>query len=418
MEKAHESASAGNYPAAIGEMNKLIGVKKPDQLPDEFDSDETLGVLERATLKQANDEFDSSTRDFEAADKELEVLDLTGDAVGTLGKYMYSDSSGKYHSSPVEKLALNSFNMMNYLALGDLRGARVEARRFTVMRNFLRDQDPEKAHGAAGSYLAGFTMEKLGEATPAMRYYDEALQERPLSSLAAPAHRLARRSNYRGKKLSAFLAETGEPEQPDDDEGEVLVVVNIGRVPYKVPERMPVGAAVGVAGALISGNPDVLGYSVFKVVVYPELQDVPSITQMPELAIDGESAPLELVSDFGSEIRAEYEALKPQIIAAALSRMIVRAAAAEAARAGGNSQSSGLGWLLALLVEGTMVAMDKPDTRSWNFLPARVLVHRGIVDAGKHEIMVRVAPGPGGATTHEIEVAPGGYATVVVTSPR
>jgi hypothetical protein len=96
----------------------------------------------------------------------------------------------------------------------------------------------------------------------------------------------------------------------------------------------------------------------------------------------------------------------------------VRAAAAEAARAGGNSQSSGLGWLLALLVEGTMVAMDKPDTRSWNFLPARVLVHRGIVDAGKHEIMVRVAPGPGGATTHEIEVAPGGYATVVVTSPR
>jgi hypothetical protein len=418
MEKAHESASAGNYPAAIGEMNKLIGVKKPDQLPDEFDSDETLGVLERATLKQANDEFDSSTRDFEAADKELEVLDLTGDAVGTLGKYMYSDSSGKYHSSPVEKLALNSFNMMNYLALGDLRGARVEARRFTVMRNFLRDQDPEKAHGAAGSYLAGFTMEKLGEATPAMRYYDEALQERPLSSLAAPAHRLARRSNYRGKKLSAFLAETGEPEQPDDDEGEVLVIVNVGRVPYKVPERMPVGAAVGVAGALISGNPDVLGYSVFKVVVYPELQDVPSITQMPELAIDGESAPLELVSDFGSEIRAEYEALKPQIIAAALSRMIVRAAAAEAARAGGNSQSSGLGWLLALLVEGTMVAMDKPDTRSWNFLPARVLVHRGIVDAGKHEIMVRVAPGPGGATTHEIEVAPGGYATVVVTSPR
>jgi hypothetical protein len=162
----------------------------------------------------------------------------------------------------------------------------------------------------------------------------------------------------------------------------------------------------------------VLGYSVFKVVVYPELQDVPSITQMPELAIDGESAPLELVSDFGSEIRAEYEALKPQIIAAALSRMIVRAAAAEAARAGGNAQSSGLGWFLALLVEGTMVAMDKPDTRSWNFLPARVLVYRGIVDAGKHEILVRVAPGSGGATSHEIEVAPGGYAMVVVTSPR
>ena len=75
----------------------------------------------------------------------------------------------KYSASPTEKLSLNSYNMLNYLADGDLAGARVEARRFTVMRTYLEDYDDKHVYGTLGSYLAGFTMEKLGEASSAMR---------------------------------------------------------------------------------------------------------------------------------------------------------------------------------------------------------------------------------------------------------
>jgi hypothetical protein len=418
MSEAHRRVATADYAGAIEAVNELMDVGDAQTLPDKFDSDEALGALERATLKQALGEYDSSARDFQAADKELEVLDLSADAVGTLGKYIYSDSSTKYHASPTEKLAVNSFNMMNYLAQGDLRGARVEARRFTVMRKFLEDLDPGLASGAAGAYLAGFTMEKLGEITPAMRYYDEALQLGTLDSLAAPVHRLAGRSPYRGERLEPFLAATSPGPQPRDDQGEVLILVNVGRVPFKIPKRMPVGAAVGVAGSWISGNPDVLGYSVFKVVVYPDLMNVESTLGTPQVNIDGKPVALEEVSDLAAEIRSEYEAIKPQIIGAALSRMIVRAAAAEAARAGGNQQSAGLGWAVALLVEGAMVAMDEPDTRSWNFLPARVLAYRGILEAGTHEIGVSLTAGPEPVSTHEVTVEPGGFGVVVVTAPR
>jgi tetratricopeptide (TPR) repeat protein len=418
MGEAHRRVAAGDYAGGIDTVNELMGVEDARTLPEKFDSDEALGALERATLKQALGEYESSARDFQAADKELEILDLSTDAVGTLGRYIYSDSSEKYHASPTEMLAVNSFNMMNYLARGDLRGARVEARRFTVIRAFLEEQDPGLAIGAAGAFLAGFTMEQLGEITPAMRYYDEALQLGDLDSLAAPVHRLAERSPYRGERLEPFLAATAPGARPREDQGELLILVNVGRVPFKIPKRMPVGAAVGLAGSWISGNPEILGYSVFKVVVYPELTNVPSIVGTPQVSIGDEPVALEEVSDLAAEIRDEYEALKPKILGAALSRLIVRAAAAEAARAGGNRQGSGLGWALALLVEGALVAMDKPDTRSWNFLPARVLAYRGILDAGSHEIEVRFTGDPSAVSTHQVSIEPGGFGVLVVTAPR
>ena len=63
-----------------------------------------------------------------------------------------------------------------------------------------------------------------------------------------------------------------------------------------------------------------------------------------------------------------------------IGRAIAIAAAAEGARAAATaaSDSSAAGWVAALLVEGALVAADKPDTRSWIFLPEQVLVHRGI----------------------------------------
>ncbi len=181
---------------------------------------------------------------------------------------------------------------------------------------------------------------------------------------------------------------------------------------------MPIGAAVGAYGAFISGNPDVLGYSVFKVVVYPELVDSQNQVREASLTVDGQAAPLELISDFGQEIKAEYEQLKPRIIGAAISRMIVRAAAAEAARAAGNQESAGLGWALALATEGLMVAMDKPDTRSWQFLPEKIHIHRQRLPAGKHEVVVSLGPGAQGEFRQQVEIPEGGYGMVVVTAPR
>jgi hypothetical protein len=505
-EAARAALERGDYPGSIKQFNKILDVRDADALPAEWKKNFALVVLERAMVLQAMREYGSSAKSFGAAEKELELLDIARDGAGKLGKYIYSDSATKYKTSPTEKLALNAMNLVNYLVRGDLDGAKVEAKRFTVMRTYLRDYDPEHEHGAFGSYLAGFVYERLGNADEALRYYDEALQERDFGSLTEPIERLAQRGSYRGERILDYLpsdaprvptpatadptgvdpgaAPSAEPgtdpaapteAAPPTSEGappvqrpqaprggelavvptnpaaavlgshsssspaapkalvapgrgalpEILVIAKTGRVPFKVPERIPIGAAIGLAGAYVTGDTTLLEYGMFKVVVYPELVRPRNLFADAELRIDGKLVPMDEATDLGGEIVAEYEEIKPKIIGAALTRMIVRAAAAEGARAGGNaaakdSGAAGLvGFLAAAAIEGTMVALDKPDTRSWSTLPDKVHIGRAVVPAGAHTVEVTVR-GSGGQERHtaEVEVREGGFAVVDVTTLR
>jgi hypothetical protein len=422
MTSALDDATAGRYEEAIGQVQKASGLTASG-IPEKLDSDSALGLLNRATLEQALQRFDPSSRDFQEADSELEFLDIANNTAGELGRYFFSDSATRYRSSPTEKLALNGFNMMNYLALNDLQGARVESRRFSVMQRYLDEYAKDQPHAAFGSYLAGFTLEQMGEYTGAMRYYDEALAVQDFESLRGPVRRLSTLTPYRGRAIAKFLSDS-KPLTPGDSMADskatakILVVISVGRVPHKVPERIPVGAAIGLAGTAISGDPAVLGYSAFKFVVYPGLVQSASRYSRVGLLLDGQSVQPDLASRLGSEITREYESIKPSIIAAALSRMIVRAAAAEGMRAAGNSAGNGLGWFLALATEASLVGLDKPDTRSWIFLPDRVYVYQQRVTPGRHRLEVRLGTGPAESHVEEIEVAAGEFAAVVITAPR
>jgi len=495
-EAARSALVRGDYPGSVKQWNKILDVKDAEELPAEWKKEHALVVLERGMVLQAMQDYESSAKSLSAAEKQLEFLDIARDGAGKLGKYVYSDSATKYKTSPTEKLSLNAVNMVNYMVQGDLDGAKVEAKRFTVMRTYLRDYDPEHEHGAFGSYLAGFVYERLGNADEALRYYDEALQERDFGSLTDPIGRLAVRGSYRGERIRDYLP-TDAPAMPTpategegEDEGsgepsaapttapgeapapapapaeappvqrpgevlaaaaaptevlaglpprvhvwaapsgkgsptEILVIAKTGRVPFKVPQRIPIGAAIGLAGAYVTGDTTLLEYGMFKVVVYPELVRARNLFVDAELRIDGKVVPMDEASDLGAEIVAEYEEIKPKIIGAALSRMIVRAAAAEGARAGGNaaakdSGAAGLvGFLAAAAIEGTMVALDKPDTRSWSTLPEKIHIGRAVVPAGAHTVEVTVF-GPGGKERHtaELEVREGGFAVVDVTTLR
>ena len=67
--------------------------------------------------------------------------------------------------------------------------------------------------------------------------------------------------------------------------------------------------------------------------------------------------------------------------------------------------------------EGSLVALDKPDTRSWTFLPDQVAISRRTVRPGDHEVEVRV-DGVGVVRTVPVHVPEGGFGVVVVTVPR
>jgi tetratricopeptide (TPR) repeat protein len=421
LDLARQATMLGDYPVAIGELNRSMDVGSGGELPDKWKGDRALAALERASLLQATEAFEESAENLNAAGQELELLEIAGDPVGELGRYVYSDSAADYRLPASERLAINSVNMLNYLARDDLASAAVEARRFTVEREYLEGLDLPATGSVFGSYLAGLVFEKIGEGDRALRYYDEALADGPLRTLAAPVSRLAARYSYRGPGIKALL-ESGPARSAAQDQSEIVVVMSLGRVPFKIPERIPIGAAVGLAGAFISGNPAVLEHSLFKVVVYPEL--TPSLSAMTSgrVSIDEKPSQVELLVDLGAKIRHEYQALKPRIIGAALSRMIVRAAAAEGMRAAGRQTGGSgdlVGFLLAAITEGTLVALDKPDTRSWSFLADRIFVSRRAVSPGPHQVVVELqGEGVVVKRSFDVTVPKGKIAVLVVTEPR
>jgi tetratricopeptide (TPR) repeat protein len=421
----YQAADAGDYNAGIDRLNKMLGVENADQLPDRWTGGRSLTVLERAILLQAMGQYQASARDLSAAEAQLEVLDLTSDPAGTLGEYVYSDSAQTYRTPPAERLALSGLNMLNFLALNDLDGAAVEARRFTVSRNYLESLD-KAAHGAFGSYLAGFVFERLGEPDRALRYYEEALDAGDLASLREPILRLAQRADYRGSRLSAYLdkpptvpIEPSEERPPGiEPDGEILLVLGVGRVPCKVPQRIPVGAALGIAGANVTGDPAVLTRLALKVLVYPDLGLRSNLTDSATVTLNGHEVPVELLTDLGAEIVREYEAAKPKIIGAALTRMIARAVAAEAARASLRKSNESTQSLAALAAEAALVALDKPDTRSWTFLPAHLYVCRVPVHPGRHELHITLRGQTQQSRVIPVDVPAGGYAIATIIEPR
>ena len=420
IESVKSLAAQGDYRGAIGDVNAALGVSSNDELPDRWGPERPLAVLERGSLLQAIEDYAGSSRDLSAGETELELLDFKHDTAGQIGKYIYSDSSQDYETPPTERLALNAVNMLNYLALDDWSGASVEARRFTIMREYLESVGLDR-HGTFGAYFAGLTFERLGQGDRALRYYEEAMENGTLASLREPVSRLAGTFPYRGPHIRKLLGD-GSGSRAGEPPSEIVVALCLGRVPHKIPERIPIGAAIGIAGTFITGNPEVLARSIFKVVVYPDLTDSGSLARDGVVEIDGRKATVERLSSLGADIREEYQRVKPRIIGAALTRMIARALAAEGARIAGR-QAGGAGQIIGLLAalgtEAALVGLDKPDTRSWTMLADHVLVSRTIVEPGDHDVKVRVR-GPGFEALREyaVSVPKGGTTVLVVTEPR
>ena len=110
----------GDYDAGIAQLNDILGVKSSEEVPAKFKDEGPLAMLERGTLLQAQGSFSSSARDLGIADQEIEYLDISSDAAGEIGKYIYSDSATLFRATPTEKLSLNGINLLNYLAQDDL----------------------------------------------------------------------------------------------------------------------------------------------------------------------------------------------------------------------------------------------------------------------------------------------------------
>jgi uncharacterized protein len=454
--EARDALDRGDPEAALRLYNEQLDVKSGKDLPATLKGNKSLFVLDRSLIQQSLGDYKNSSRDLEVADKQLEILDFSRSTIDEVGKYLFSDDNGEYRAPPFEKLLINTMNMVNYLSRHDLSGAKVEARRLAVMQQYFRDSKKVEAASALapGSYFAGFAFEKSGRGDIAIRYYDEALQSGGLPSLVEPVRRLSSETGYDGKNIKRFLAaadasggkldekielpreseseDLAEGVHPDElgssgadagtategTNGELLVIVNYGRVPAKIAKRVPIGLALTygalylTSGQVAQAN-ELAAKGLVMWVNYPELEPGVRAVGQPTVKVDGESYPVELALDVAGEARRAYEDEKGRIIASAITRLITRAVAGEVAQKASNDSAVGL--LLNLGTQITLTSLDTPDTRSWSTLPARIGVVRLSLPPGKHRVEIAAQ---GASKSQEVKLEPGRWEAVSLTVLR
>lgn len=420
--EARTALDAGRAQEALDLYNEELDVDSGKDVPNEIEDDHVLFLLDRSLVLQQLNQYTYSSRDLEIADKQIETLDFSRDTLDDLGKYMFSDEAGPYQAPPYEKLLINTMNMMNYLARGDLQGARVEARRFATMQTFIAEHESHaRSLSGPGSYLAGFVFEKSRRYGEALRYYDEALQYGEFDSLAEPIQRLAQRDSYRSPRLKKYLPEG--PAKPAtagtaDDGTEILVITNYGRVPPKIAKRIPIGLALTLASRHLgpshrSQANQLAAQGLVTWVNFPTLGKARGEYGVPAFQLDGQARSLEGILAVDVEAQRAWKEVEGTVIASAITRLVTRVVAGEAAR-----QVSGggvVGALLSLGTQATLTATDTPDTRSWATLPARIAFGRVRVPPGKHEIVLSAG---GQRKRTVVDVPAGGWSVVMLTALR
>lgn len=412
---------AGQPRRALKLLNEQMDVDSEKSLPNDTGGDNSLFLLDRAMVLQQLQSYKLSSRDLEVCDKQIDMLDFSRNTAHDIGKYLFSDDVGPYKAPPYEKLMINTMNMVNYLTQGDLQGARVEARRLAVMQKYLKENDPDNALTAPGSYLAGFTFEKSGQYEEALRYYDEALQYGEYRSLSEPVRRLLGQAGYSSPRLKKIAgvdgAATAEQPAADPQLGELLVVVSYGRVPAKIARRVPIGLALTYASGALSPNDsaranELAAQGLVTWVNFPELGRARGQYDIPTFSLDGKLFPLEGIVAVDREAKRAWDDVKGTVVASAITRMIARVVAGKGVQAAAGDDHPIAGLLLGLATQATLTAADTPDTRSWATLPARMAFGRVMLPAGTRLVQLNAR---GAQTVKKVNITPGGFAVVNLT---
>jgi uncharacterized protein len=392
--------NAGSTQAALASVNAQLGIEKLTDDPTPDAKNRILLTLERATLLQALESNKQSAASFQSVDDQLEVNDLTQDTLGSIAEFIYSGDSKVYKAAPFEKLLLNSLNMLNYMVMGKSNGAKIEARRFDINRNYLADKGSSAPSVQAfGSYLAGLAFEQAGEPNKAMRFYGDAYQTASSPELETTVRLLHHRTGATDPRLSKVL---NGPKTTRSETGELVVVVQEGLIPRRVAERLPLGAAV----TRVSADPHyrynmsrkeraqanrIAVKGLVTWVNFPSLKAPRERTPIVNVSVAGQSHQPALSLNLRSVAIDYFKRSQGKIIAAAITRTISRAIAGMATEAITESKAGGpLGFLLGVVVQGTLTAADTPDTRGWVTLPARVHHLRIPLSEGVHTVRVRV----------------------------
>lgn len=375
-------------------------------------ADATLYLMEKARIEQLAQQPDASRQSFDAVigrfrEQDERALISASSYAASGASLLTNDNARPYQGNTYERVFVHQYQALNYLAAGDLPGALVEVRRANqVQVDALRDKEGKvdkaraRAEGqgfdagrydgyfsamdlaagrvkngfqnAATFYLSALIYEASGNSNDAYIDYRKALELVPDNAyLQRDVVRTGLRTGLDDVKA---LARTlgGAQVAPKKGEGELVVYLEEGYVPQKVPVSIPIWTTRTLNN-----------------VSFPLYQDAGPPLPLT-VQVDGQMLTAGMLVDTRAlAVRALKDEV-PAMLARTFLRLVTRQEMQRQVQ-----KNDATGGLLSLATTMYSLVAEQPDLRSWLTLPGSGQVLRLPLAAGEHQVSL---PGMAPAT--------------------
>jgi hypothetical protein len=347
VEKARTSLVARNYDAALKDLEPLANKQDGDQL---------VYLLDYGVALQVAGKIGESNTTLLRADKLSEQVDYQSVSRVT-GSLLLSEGMVQYKGDTFEKIFINAYLAMNFLELGKLDDALVEARRINEKYQKYRQDEKQKFElNPFSKYLSALIWEANRDYDDAYIAYQEAYKLDPsIPQIGADLIRsakVARRPDTYKDWKKKFPEVKEDPDWYNKSLGELVIIYQQGWGPRK--------------------------YAAKNEYRLPALYPTPSETKLTRLTIDGGatvvSHPIYNVQEAAIKtLQEDYGVL----IAKRIAGLATKAVAADQVR----QQNKLLGDLTYLALN----IADQADLRQWSMLPQTIQLIRVPLKPGDYK---------------------------------
>ena len=358
---------------------------------------ELLYLMDRAYTLQLAGKYDESIRYFEQAKNKIDAL-YTRSVSNIASTWMVNDNLAPYRGEAFEHILVNVLQGLNYLTLGDLTEALVEARdadrKFQVLCDLYCHQKNIYSEDGFARMLFGIMYESQQErqdVNDALISYKKALQAYENGFYKTAARGVPRLLKENALAVAQYL---GFPEfrnlqqkfndvafvpfQEKSQKGEIYLIHFNGLSPLKHATNVAVPLPDGVV-QLAFPQYDPRDYEIRS----SELVAVKSNGQKF-------SAGTEVAADVEAIAKRSLEGRKAWLYTKAALRPLGKyAVESRAAQRTEEEHGELAGWVVRGASSLYNLYSEQADVRSWQTLPAEIRIGRVIVAPGKYRVQVK-----------------------------
>lgn len=323
--------------------------------------------MEKGLILHHQGKYKESSKEFIQANRLLAEFDYLSVSEQT-STLLTNDWVAKYKGEYSEKLWIHSYQMMNFLLLGDYEGAAVEARQsLNVLEQYPESLEDDWFTRA----LIGLSFESVGKVNDAYIVYKNLAEKIPSTAPISKAlYQSAKTLGFSQKAQEHYNnIPPGLRRKTSNTHGELILFVSEGAIPEKVSTSFPVDVDLRVS--------------------FPAYRGAYSQTPVYEVRDRNASIPYSRVTTELLDIAQQSLDARGKKV---LTKQVARASLKHNVAKNVKDQNEAAGALLSAV----FFLLEEADTRGWSTLPAHLSLLRIPLKPGTHNVVVNSLTGQHG----------------------